>query len=65
MKMPAYLLAVICLVVAVIHYAMPGGSLPEFMPGYVAGPTHIHTTHAVAAFAGAVVFLPIGLSTRR
>jgi len=65
MKMPAYLLAVVCLVVAVMYYVMPGGALPTFMPGYVAGSTHIHTMHAVAAVTGAVVFLLIGLSTRR
>jgi len=65
MKMLAYILAAICLVAAVMYFVMPGGSLPIFMPGYVAGSTHIHTMHAVASITAAVVFLLIGLSTRR
>jgi hypothetical protein len=65
MKMIAYLLAVVCVIVAVMYYVLPGGSLPTFMPGYDAGSTHIHTMHAVAAATAAVVFLLIGLSTWR
>ena len=65
MKMIAYLLAIICVIAAVMYFVMPGGSLPIFMPGYVAGSTHIHTMHAVASITAAVVFLLIGLSTRR
>jgi hypothetical protein len=49
----------------VIYYVLPGGSLPTFMPGYDAGSTHINTMHAIAAATAAVVFLLIGLSTRR
>jgi hypothetical protein len=63
MKVLAYLLAINCAIAAVMYYVMPGGSLPTFMPGYNAGSTHIHTMHAVAA--AAVIFLLIGLSTRR
>jgi amino acid permease len=65
MKMIACLLAVVCVVVGVMYYVIPGGSLPTFMPGYDAASTHIHTMHAVAAVTAAVVFLLIGLSTRR
>jgi hypothetical protein len=65
MKMLAYILAGVCLAVAVMYYVLPGGSLPTFFPGYVAGSTHIHTMHAVAGVTGAIVFLLIGLSTRR
>jgi hypothetical protein len=65
MKMIAYLLAVVCVIVAVMYYVLPGGSLPTFMPGYDAGSTHIHTMHAVAAATAAVVFVLIGLSTWR
>ncbi len=65
MKIFAYILAVVSLVVAVMYYLMPGGALPVFMPGYVTGSTHIHTMHAVAAVTAAIVFLLIGLSTRR
>ena len=65
MKMVAYGLSIICVIVAVMYYALPGGSLPTFVPGYVAGSTHVHRMHAVAAVTGAIVFLLIGLSTRR
>jgi hypothetical protein len=60
MKMLAYILAIICLIVAVVYYTMPAGELPSFMPGYLAGSTHIHTTHAIAAAVAAVVLLIIG-----
>ena len=49
MKIIAYLLAVICVIVAVMYYMVPAGSLPTFMPGYDAGSTHIHHLHAYAA----------------
>jgi amino acid permease len=65
MRNLAFILAVVCLIVAVMYYVLPGGSLPTFMPGYDEGSTHIHTMHAVAAVTGAIVFLLIGFSTRR
>jgi hypothetical protein len=65
MKQLAYLLAVICVVVAVMYLVLPGGSLPAFLPGYEPGSTHIHHLHAFASLTGAVVFLLIGLSRRR
>jgi len=64
-KTLAYGLSIICVVIAVTYYVLPGGSLPTFLPGYVAGSTRIHKLHAFAAATGAVVFLLIGLSTRR
>ena len=65
MKMIAYGLAIVFVIVAVMYYVMPGGSLPTFFPGYDAGSSHIHTMHAIAAATAAIVFLLIGLSTRR
>ena len=65
MKMIAYLMAVVCMIAAGMYYTLPGGSLPTFMPGYDAGSTHIHKMHGFAAITGAIVFLLIGLSTRR
>ena len=63
MKTLAFLLAVVCVVVGAMYYALPGGSLPTFMPGYAADSTRIHMLHGFAAITGAVVFLLIGLST--
>ena len=65
MKTLAYGLSIICIIVAITYFVLPGGSLPTFFPGYVAGATRIHKLHAFAAATGAVVFLLIGLSTRR
>jgi amino acid permease len=63
MKTLAFLLAVVCVVVGAMYYALPGGSLPTFMPGYAADSTRIHMLHGFAAVIGAVAFLLIGLST--
>lgn len=60
MRMLAYLLAIICVIAAVMYYMMPAGQLPTFMPGYIASSTHIHTTHAIAAAVAAVVLFVIG-----
>jgi amino acid permease len=63
MKTLTFLLAVVCVVVGAMYYALPGGSLPSFMPGYAADSTRVHMLHGFAALIGAVVFLLIGLST--
>jgi thiosulfate reductase cytochrome b subunit len=63
-KTLAYGLSIICVIVAIMYFVLPGGSLPTFLPGYVAGSTHVHRMHAFAAATGAIVFLLIGLSTR-
>jgi membrane protein DedA with SNARE-associated domain len=60
MKMIAYLLAIICVIAAVMYFVMPAGQLPTFMPGYLAGSDHIHKTHAIAAAVAAVVLFAIG-----
>jgi hypothetical protein len=64
-KTLAYGLSIVCVIVAIMYFALPGGSLPTFLPGYVAGSTHVHRMHAFAAATGAVVFLLVGLSARR
>ena len=63
MKTLAFILAVVCVVVGVMYYALPGGSLPKFMPDYAADSTRIHMLHGFAAITGAVAFLLIDLST--
>ena len=63
MKTAAYVLSIICVIVAIMYFVLPGGSLPTFMPGYAADSTRIHMLHGFAAVTGAVVFLLIGLST--
>jgi len=58
--MLAYLLAIICIIVAVMYFVMPAGQLPTFMPGYEAGSAHVHMKHAIIAIVAAVVLFLIG-----
>jgi hypothetical protein len=60
MRMLAYVLAIICVIAAVIYFVMPAGSLPTFMPGYEAGSQHMHMKHAIAALVVAVILFLIG-----
>jgi len=60
MRLVAFVLAVICIIVAVMYFVMPAGSLPTFMPGYEAGLTHVHMKHAIIAAVAAVVLFLIG-----
>jgi hypothetical protein len=65
MRMIAYVLAIICLIAAVVYFAIPAGNLPTFMPGYETGSQHIHKTHAIAAVIGAVILFVLGLIAGR
>lgn len=65
MKTLAYLLAIICAIAAVMYYTIPAGSLPAFVPGYIADSAQIHTKHAIAAAAAAVVLFVVGWSLGR
>jgi hypothetical protein len=58
--MIAYVLAILCVIAAVVYFTMPAGQLPTFMPGYLAGSDHIHQTHGIAAAIAAVVLFLIG-----
>ena len=60
MKMLAYVLAIICVIAAVMYYTMPADHLPTFMPGYNASSTLTHMKHAYAAAGAAVVLFVIG-----
>ncbi len=60
MRMIAYLLAIICIIAAVMYFVMPAGSLPTFMPGYEAGSVHMHVKHAIIAIVAAVILFLIG-----
>jgi uncharacterized membrane protein len=60
MRLIAYLLAIICVIAAVMYFVMPAGQLPTFMPGYEVASTHIHTKHAVIALVAGVVLFLIG-----
>ena len=46
----AVVLGVALMVVAVVYWAEPAGSLPSFFPGHEAGSSHHHVKHGIAAF---------------
>jgi hypothetical protein len=60
MKMLAWLLAVIFLIVAIVYFVIPAGSLPGFMPGFEAGSAHVHMKHAAIALVVAIIFGGLG-----
>ncbi len=60
MRLVAFVLAIICIIVAVMYFVMPAGQLPTFMPGYEAGSVHVHMKHGVIAAVAAVVLFLIG-----
>ena len=60
MRAVAYILAIICIIAAVMYFAMPAGQLPTFMPGYEAGSAHMHMKHAIIAVVAAAVLILIG-----
>ena len=45
----AALVGIVLLVVAVVYWIEPAGSLPAFLPGYQAGSTHVHFKHGIGA----------------
>ncbi len=47
---PAIILGIVLVVIAVIYAAEPAGSLPSFFPGHAAGSDHHHLKHALLAF---------------
>ncbi len=51
---PAVLLGVLLLAVAVLYFVDPAKSLPSFFPGYEAGSGRHHVKHGIAAMAVAL-----------
>ena len=60
MKIIAYVLGILAILIAVVYFLVPAGSLPSFMPGYFAGSSHVHLKHAVGAAVVGIVLLGIG-----
>jgi hypothetical protein len=46
---PAVLLGIVFVVIAVVYFVEPASSLPSFFPGHEAGSSHHHTKHGIAA----------------
>jgi len=52
--LPAVLLGIVFLIIAVVYWIEPAGSLPSFFPGHEAGSPHHHAKHGIAAFVVAL-----------
>jgi hypothetical protein len=46
---PAVILGVIFLVIAIVYWTTGASSLPSFFPGHESGSSHIHFKHGLAA----------------
>ena len=47
---PAVVLGLVLIGIAIVYWAEPARSLPSFFPGHAAGSGHHHTKHGIAAF---------------
>ena len=46
---PAVIVGVLLLALAILYFAEPARSLPSFLPGHEAGSAHHHVKHGIAA----------------
>jgi hypothetical protein len=50
----AALLGVVFLILALVYFLIPAGSLPSVLPGFEAGSEHVHSKHAIIALIAAL-----------
>jgi hypothetical protein len=55
--LPAVVLGLVLIAIAIVYWAEPAKSLPGFFPGQQNGSNHHHTTHGIAAFLCGVALL--------
>jgi amino acid permease len=48
------LVGIVCLGFAVLYWTTPAGSLPAYLPGFIAGSGEIHVKHGIAALVVAL-----------
>jgi len=60
MKLAAYALGILLLIVAVVYFMVPADSLPSFLPGYEFGLTRVRAKHGVAAGVVGIALLVAG-----
>jgi hypothetical protein len=53
----AFVIGIALIVLAIVYWAEPAGSLPSFLPGHEAGSGHHHVKHGIAAFLVGVALL--------
>lgn len=59
MKLIAYVLGALLIIVAVVYFVLPADSLPTFLPGYEQGLARIRTKHGIAAGVVGVLLFAI------
>ena len=60
MKLIAYLLGIVLIVIAVVYFVTPADHLPSFFPGHAAGVMRVHMKHGILAGVIGVVLLAAG-----
>jgi len=60
MKLVAYVVGVVLLVVAAIYLLLPADQLPSFFPGHATGLARIRFKHGLVSGAAGVVLLAVG-----
>lgn len=45
---------VLCLVLMIVYWTVPAGSLPHYLPGFIAGSAEVHLKHGIAALVVAL-----------
>ncbi len=55
----AGLLGLVSVALAAVYWLTPAGSLPAFFPGFAAGSSHIHVSHALGALIVGLVLLAL------
>ena len=55
----AGLLGLVFLVLAVVYWLTPAGSLPSFLPGFKAGVETVHVKHALGSLIAALVLFAV------
>jgi ABC-type transporter Mla subunit MlaD len=58
--LPALVIGLALVVVAIIYWVEPAKSLPSFFPGQENGSTHHHFKHGIAAFLVGLAVLAFG-----
>jgi hypothetical protein len=60
MKLAAYVLGLIFIIVAIVYLTVPADSLPAFFPGHEAGLARVRMKHGIASGVVGVVLFAIG-----
>ena len=60
MKLAAYLVGIVLIIIAAIYLAIPADSLPSFLPGYDPGMTRPRMKHGIASGVVGVILILAG-----